>query len=545
MKHAKHLALLSTLIVSSGCWSERSPCELWAGKLTRGEEVGPAIRELQVGACVESRPLLLAHLADPGVEADVLAALVALGRSPEAEAAVKRALSLPATAEAAAGHVVSWSLDAEAELRAALADEALLHQRPALLEAALASRAPERWVGELVRALGDEAGTPGALVDRALVVLAAIDWQASAPELRASAVEALAELATRPLGAVTRERSTAALKALGKAWRPNERPKLPRVVERARGGDRVALLLLGALEHEAVDELALALATRPEIDRTSRWLALSLLRARASRASSESPAGAVLLAAIGRVEADADVMLGLAMTVGPAAAPALAARREAEKGAARVALARAQSAVLKQEELEDWQSALAREASVLLRGLAAEPTVAGFIALTARCGFEASRLSAFVDESAPRLQTLDAELARVRAELAGLRSRVEAETLADSERARVLAQVSGDGLAEARVELAAIRARLEAAYRPVEALTREMETLERLDGEVLLALSRLVGTREGVAAGRTVLERCGGEACARLRSWAVAAIDAKEPSDGEARLALFMRAASP
>lgn len=544
MNHATHFALLSTLVLSSGCWSERSPCDLWAGKLTRGEEVGPAIRELQVGACVQSRGLLLGHLADPGVESDVLSALVALGRSPEAEAAVKRALSLPATAEAAARQVVSWSLDAEAELKAALADEALLHQRPALLEAALASPAPERWAGELVRALGEEAGTPGVLVDRTLAALGAMDWEAGAPELRVAVVEALAELATRRSG-TTKERSTAALTALGKVWRPNERPKLARVVERARDGDRMALLLLAALEDEAVNELALSLATRPELDRPSRWLALALLRVRASRASSEGPAGAALLAAIGRVEADADLMLGLAMTVGPAAAPALAARREAEKGAARVALARAQSAVLTEEELEAWESALAREPSVLLRGLAAEPTVAGFIALTRRCGFEPSRLAGFVGESAPSLRVLDAELARVREEVAANRSRVEAETLADSERARALAQATGAELAEARVELAAIRERLETAYRPVEALTREMEALDRLEGEVLLALSRLVGTREGVAAGRTVLDECGGEACGRLRSWAVTAIDAGERSQGETRLLLFMRAASP
>ncbi len=557
-KFTKIITVLVLILMSGGCWGDRNPCELWAGKLARGEEIAPSIRELQLGKCVESRTLLLAHLGDPGFEDDILVALIALGRSPEAETAVKRALAIPATSEAAAAQVVSWSLsEAEPELRTALADEALAHSRPALLEAALAVSPPEKWSAELVRALGDTTNTTAPLVDRALAALAALDLRNTTPTAREAAIDALAELVTQPAGVVPKARAGAALAAMAKVTGDGA-PPLVRLVERARSGSRMALLVLAALGHPEVDGLTLALATRPEVDSSTRWLALALRKGRmtsgttapggAEAAAPAAPAApavdAPLLSAVTSAPADADTLLGLAMTVGPVAAPPLEQRRLTEKGAARVAIARAQSVVLTADELTEWQAALEKEPSVLLRGLPTEPVVLGFAELTRRCGLDEALLATFLTEMAPRLATLDAELVQARRDVETTRAQAETQTLVDSQRAKELAQVTGEAVAKARVELAAIQARLEAAYKPVEELSHKVDALVRLEGEALLALSRLVGTRSGATVGKAVLEACAGPACERLRAWAVAAMFASEPAVGQARFELLLKAAS-
>jgi hypothetical protein len=326
-------------------------------------------------------------------------------------------------------------------------------------------------------------------------------------------------------------------------------PPLLRVVDRARSGSRMSLLLLAALAHPEVDGLTLALAVRPEVDPATRWLALALRKGRVTSGAPSGPAGATaadaaLLSAVTSGPADPDTLLGLAMTLGSIAAPQLAERRLAEKGAARVAIARAQSVVLTADELSQWQSALEKEPSVLLRGLSNESVVLGFAELTRRCGLDEGKLAAFLTETAPRLATLDADLVQARREVELARAQAEAASLLDSQRAKELAQATGDAVAEARVELAAIQARMVAAYKPVEDLTRKVDALVRLEGEALLALSRLVGTSSGTTAGRTVLEACVGPACERLRAWAVAAVFAVESTQGQTRFDLLMRAAS-
>lgn len=538
-KIAKSITLLVLILINAGCWSDRSPCDLWAGKLARGEEIGPSIRELQLGRCVQSQPLLLDHLADPGFESDILTALIGLGRSPEAEVGVKRALTIPATAGAAAAQVVSWAMtDTEPELRAALAQERLIQHWPALLEAALVVAPADRWVPELARALGDTSQASAPLVDRALAALLSVDWS-KATNSRVAAIEALAELATQPVGVVPRGRVVAALAALAKVG--GAVPPLEGVVERARKGNRQALLVLAALAHPALEELTLFLAARPEIETSTRWLALAL---RKGRPGSSMEADKPLLEALKTCPADADIVVGLAMTLGPVAAPALAQRRISEKGSARAAFARAQSVVLTAEDLEGWLADLAKEPSVLLRVLATESMVVGFIEVIRGAGYDEARLSSFLSERTPRLATLDSDLVKARREVEEARTAAEAQTLSDSQKAKELAQATGGALAEARVEMAAIQTRLEAAYRPVETLTHKVEAFEQLEAEALLALSRLVGTQSGASIATSVLDACPGAACARLRAWAVAVVSVSRPLEAEARFELLLRASS-
>ncbi|PJA41955.1 MAG: hypothetical protein CO182_05340, partial [Lysobacterales bacterium CG_4_9_14_3_um_filter_62_6] len=97
---------------SWGCWGERGSCDLWAGKLSAGQEATVAVKQLADSHCVAQRGLLLAHLGDQDLGSDVLAALVALGRSPEAEQAVVAALGKPETVVVAAQQVAAWKLAA-------------------------------------------------------------------------------------------------------------------------------------------------------------------------------------------------------------------------------------------------------------------------------------------------------------------------------------------------------------------------------------------------------------------------------------------------
>ncbi len=157
---------MSAALALVGCWEDRGSCELWANKLGQATETSLAVGELAKNRCVGERAALLAHLDDANLGADVLAALIALGQSPEAETAVRRSLGRGETAVVAAKQVVAWKLAAEDELRAALADQTLAAHHGPLLEAALAVAPPARWVGTLVRELADTGAHPGAGVGR-------------------------------------------------------------------------------------------------------------------------------------------------------------------------------------------------------------------------------------------------------------------------------------------------------------------------------------------------------------------------------------------
>ncbi|TNF36427.1 MAG: hypothetical protein EP329_05255, partial [Deltaproteobacteria bacterium] len=111
--HKGGLLLRFVLIAATflgGCWEDRGPCDLWAAKLRQGLEPTTAVEQLGANRCVAQRALLVAHLDDPGLGADAFAALVALGRSPEAEEAVVRMLGRPEAVGVAAKQAAAWGL---------------------------------------------------------------------------------------------------------------------------------------------------------------------------------------------------------------------------------------------------------------------------------------------------------------------------------------------------------------------------------------------------------------------------------------------------
>jgi len=524
-------SLLIVILTHAACWSDPSPCALWSRKLGQGQEVQAAVQQLRVGQCVAARPLLLEHLKDPGLGPDVLEALVALGRGPEAEAAVRRSLASHETVDAAARQVVAWRLEgAEPELRAALADATLASHHGALLAAALAIAPAARWLDELARAATSDSG--GATADRALEALAGVAWGDVPAERRHDVVAALAELATRPERALPTAQMDKVLSILG-ALASATPPALVEVVARARAGERMALLVLWALAHPEAAMIAQTLAVRADVDRAARWLALAIW-------SGAAPEPEI----VARSSVEGDVALGLALVVGPGAGSVLAARRGAEKGAGRAALARAEAVVLTAPELDLWAKGLEGEASVLLRGIVEEPAIAGVAALTRRCGGDAACLAGLLDERGARLATLDADLTAARSAVAAARAQADLATAKDAERAKELAQVQGEGLAAARAELDAIRQRTASAYAEVARRDDEVARLASLELEVVVALRRLVGTgaEVGAAAARRALEGASGPACGTIRAWAVAVLLSGPPLVPAERAALVLRA---
>ncbi|MCC6624946.1 MAG: hypothetical protein IT385_27110 [Deltaproteobacteria bacterium] len=516
------------ILTTTACWGEKDPCALWAGKLAKGQEAQAAVQQLRAGQCVSARPALLERLGDPGLGPDVLAALVALGRSPEAEAAVRRGLASHETVGVASAQVAAWGLaSAEPELRAALADERLAQHHGELVRAALAIGPPDRWIDELVA----EVVGAGAAIDPALDALAKVAWSDAPAEIRGRATDALAGAATRPDGPVTAAHMDKVLSLLAVAA-PASPSGMPQVVERARAGGRLALLVLTALAHPEAAAIAADLRGRADVDRGARWLALALSRL-GERPGLEVMSGAPL---------DADVLVGLALVVGSDAAPALAARRAEEKGAGRAALARAEAVVLDAGALDAWQAGLAREASVLLRGLAEEPAIVEVVGLTRRCGVEQGCLVSVLDALGPRLATLDADREATTKAIVEARAKADAATRDDAARAKERAAVTGDGVAEAKVELEAIRARTTAAFAEVEALTRTLDGLAALELQALVALARLDRSEASATAARRALDAAVGSACQTIRGWAVAvALGAGSPT-GRERFELVVRA---
>ena len=516
---------------ASGCWEDRGQCELWAGKLRAGKEAAVAVEELGKNGCWPHRGLLLEHLGDANLGPDVLAALVALGRGPEAEAAVARALARPETAEAAARQVVAWHLaSAEGAVRAALADPTLTAHHGALLEAGLALAPAARWLDGVTRGLAAARGNDAA-VDRALAALAQVDWAGVAPASVAPVAAALAELATRPPGAAPAGQVAAAARELARLPRLDSPPSLPEVAARARAGHRGALLVLWGFAPDEAHAIARSLAAAADLDPATRATALALV-------ALAPPAD--LAAEIGAAPADAALLEGLALLAGEAAAPVLAARLEADKGVARAALARAQAFALGAEALPDWRSGLERQASQLMRAIPSDPVVAAVLALTQDCQRTPGCYARIVREALPALETLDADLGAATAAHDEAQRVAQAAVAADAERAKALAAASGEAVAAAKVELDAMQARRDEVFAGVRAARERLDRLAATRAVVAVALRRgLVGAagEEAEAAGglaRAVLRKCRGEACAGLRAWALAAmVQAPRPGADE------------
>lgn len=501
------------LVALSGCWEERDPCTHWAGKLAQGLEPQVAVKQLADHHCVGARPVLLAHLDDPGVGADVFATLVGLGRSLESEAAVRRALKHPEMAAEAARVATEWKLAAaEPELRAAVADPALVRHRDRLLAALLAVAPAERSVASLAPQLADS----GAMMERALEALTKVEWQGVPASERAAIARALMALAAR--AGLSPERVGVALRELGRipldeATRAALGPIDEALLGRARAGDRAALLAAWCVGADGLAEIARPLVDRPGVEPGARALAAAI----------DLLAGGPTVERVGAAPADDDVALALALAGGEALAPAFEVRVEGDKGAARASFARGLAVALPPARLAAWQEGLRKSPSLLLRGIPDEPPIAAVIALMQRCGDDAACHRAAIDALLPKLSTLDAEVAAARAAVKAADEAAQATVAKDAARAQELARVTGDGLAAAKVELEQIAARRDAAFVPVRQATAELGQHLALPLAVIVSLRHLP-PESARSAAEALLAACRGEACGTVRGWAAVAL---------------------
>jgi hypothetical protein len=516
------VALCGVVVLSgwAGCgWEEPTGCAYWVGKLRRGEDVQIAMARAAQGACVEARPLMLKRLEDPGLGGDALAALIALGRSDEAEEAVRRSLGDAARVALAAKQVEAWELaEASAELAAALAEPKLASHRGELLQAALAVTEPDAVAGPLVR-LATTAGEAAAVRKTAIEALGRVDWAKAGEDVQKSAA-ALAELAVDP------ELGDAALAAVG---------RLPAGVElksgglsaAARQGDRRALLLVAALDPTAGREAAVAALTAGP---KSGWGSAAPLAVGAGPASFSETLGAD--------EQDPERLWHVLMVVGGAGRERVAAMAADGKGDTRAAAIRGQVLLLSGADLAAWREAAQRHPSALVREVVARPDVQAVAALSEACAGAAACLDKEITDATPKLAGLDAELAAARHRHDTARGVAEAAVAADRERAQALAGLPAGAEADAgKAELEAIQARRDQAYKAVEAAAADVDAREALLTRLTVALARLAEAKapETVPAALRVLANATGDSSATLRLWAYAALATQgTPSDAPA-----------
>lgn len=505
--------------VASGCgWEEPSGCEWWVGKLKRGEEVQVAIARVTEGACTDARPALAGLAADPHLGGDALAALIALGRTPESEDAVRKALARPGQAAAAAAQVEAWKLSAALpELRAALADETLAPQRGILLKAALAVTSPDALAGVLLELAAAPSADP-ATRELALDALTRVDWSAAQAEVGEAA---------KVLGALVLEddASDAALRALVRL--PDGTAPAASLTRGAEGGDPQALLLVWAMAPDVGRAAALAaLARGPE----PGWSTAATLAV--------GRAAEVLDGALAAEAPDPDRLWQLTLAAGRAAEPSLARAAESGTGDLRAAATRALVLVLDGEALTRWREAAEKHPSALVREVAARADVRAVEALTQACGADAACLAREVEAMAPGLVALGAELDGAEQTLAAARQTAEAAVAADRERAQVLAGSTGEAAAssEARKELEALRARRDEAWKAVEAAAAQVDSRRALLTRATVAARRLAEPTAGsadlaVEAATTLLRSARGEAAATLRRWALAVLSARATAE--------------
>ncbi|MCB9735081.1 MAG: hypothetical protein H6745_21035 [Deltaproteobacteria bacterium] len=255
-----------------------------------------------------------------------------------------------------------------------------------------------------------------------------------------------------------------------------------------------------------------------------------------------------LAARVASAPADADVLEGLALLGGEAAVAPLEARVEAEKGASRAAASRALALALPAGALDAWEAGLAKQASVLMKGIPSDPQIAAVTALTRACAERASCYREHVEAAIPTLDGLDAELTAARAAVTEADAKARDAVAADASRAQELARLSageGDGpkptakeLADARFELDAIQKRRDAVYAAVAEATQRADALTARLRALVVALRRALGPAAAPEAADLaplalrVVAACHGDACPPARAFAAAAlVDAASPPD--------------
>ncbi|MEZ4268560.1 MAG: hypothetical protein R3F39_19515 [Myxococcota bacterium] len=504
----------------AGCgWDEPTGCAYWVGKLHRGEDAQIALARAAEAACVEARPLMLARLDDPSLGGDALAALIALGRSSEAETAVRRSLGDPARVAAAAAQVEEWKLaEAAPELVTALAEPKLASHRAKVLQAALAVVEPSALADALV-ALARAESEAATVRETAVEALGRVDWAKAAGSASKSAA-ALADLAVDPalgdavLVALSRLPAGAAVTST-------------RLSEAATQGDRRALLLLTALGAAAGRDAAVAALTAGP---KAGWESAAPLALGAEPgAFTES---------LSADEQDSDRLWQVLLLVGSAARERVAAMAADGKGDTRAAAIRGQVLLLSGPELAPWREAAQKHASALVREVVARPDVQAVAALSEACGAEAACLAKEITEAAPTLAGLDAELAAARQARDAARKVAEAAVAADRERAQALASLPAGAEADAgKAELEKLGARRDQAYKAVEAAAAEVDSGEARLTRLTVALARLTAAKaaEAVPAALRVLEHARGDSSATLRLWAYAALAGRAaPGDAAA-----------
>jgi len=501
--------IVAVVAVLGGCWEDRGSCELWQRKLDEGTEASTAIGELAKNRCVGARASLLAHLNDANLEADVLATLLALGRSPEAELAVRRSLGRGETVVVAAAQVTEWKLAAaEPELRAALADQSLAARHSELLAAALAVAPPARWIATLAREVGDE----GPTMVSALALLAGVDWAGVSEPERVRAAVALSGLASR--ANVASEHSALALHALGRMPALADPTQVP-LAERAAAGSHAALLAMWCIG-------------QPEVVATARaaWLregGTPELRALAAAIVAHSGAGAELEGLVAKAPAEAELAIGLALVGGVTVVAPLEARVAAEKGAARAAFSRALAFALPVDKLAAWEAELRASPSQMLRTIPDEPAMVAVLGRLRACGTDGACHATALEQALPALGRLDGELTVARAALKAAQDTAQAAVAADALRAQELAKATGGELTAAKQELEAIARRRDETYAGVGAAATRVAELEAVPLVAITSLRRLPPD-DAARIARLVLTTCRGDACSGLRGWAAAAV---------------------
>jgi hypothetical protein len=502
-------------------WEQPSGCAYWVGKLRRGEEAQIAMARAAAAGCVDARPLLLERLDDPTLGGDALAALIALGPSEQAETALRRSLAVVARVAVAAEQVQQWKLAAATpELAAALADRALVAHRHELLQAALTVAPPDQLVGAL-RAVATTPSEAAPVRRAALEALARADWTKAGDD-SARAAAALAELAVDPdLGdlAVT---ALARLPVAAGAGADG-------LLEAARGGDRRALVLASALDPEAGRAAAVsALTEGPK----AAWGAAAPLAVGADLAKFD--------AALGAQQQDPERLWQIVMVVGAPARERVADMAANGKGDTRAAAIRGQALLLGGAELAAWRDEASKHASVLVREVVSRPDVTAVTALSEACGRDSACLSKDITDTAPKLASVDAELAVARQAHEVARAAAESAVAADRERAQALAELpAGEAADAAKAELEGLRARRDEAYKAVEAAATEVDSREALLTRAMVALGRLsaVGGAGAVPAALSVLSQARGESTATLRLWALAVLAAQAGAADSAAVA--------
>ncbi len=500
-------AIALALLVCAGCPKESEEpggCAYWIERLDDPSEAQVAIEAVVEQQCADARASLLAALPSSAVPDDVIQALVALGRSPEAEQAVIFGLALPSARSECAANVARWELAAAREPL-----EALLFTGPdhveALLVAALAVGSAAEWAPALTELV--ERG-PLPSVTPALEAFGDMDWSdVSDPT---PAVRALARLASGVRADVTPAERTLALVALRRA--PSLDPlRLPKVVARISKGDLQAARVGWALARAADVGPALAGALLERRGAPERDPRLPLLAA----------LGAGLPASWrSRLEtADGAELLTAAALLDPSAAmPAIETAWQQGRGERRALAARAR--VLVSPEPTRVLQQMREHASALVREGGEDPRLVSVAGAIDECKDDANCWAARVNSHRGRLPGLGAELDAAREALADAERTATEQT--ESDRAEAAALAKSDA-PEAKASLESIRARQAVRWRAIDAAAAKYRALQAIEWTLIVALGRSIRapTPAGTAAARAIHEI--ETAPPLLRRWALAA----------------------